>query len=553
MAMVRLGLPQPEPEHDMTESVGRYTLTLFRGYQSKPSVIDPEALPFDTVTHWLRGGDLPRHILRFESVRLRVPVITAMSRPLATALLVRVLARGECVIEDDDGRRWHVGPRLLLGLAARLVLDAARVPALLRGYRKRVAELAANEAGSRALEWDLGRPPLYITPVMAYGMQSGGIIGHTAGVLNVLDRITQRPIWVTTDEYDGVRADIERCKVEPSGRYADFAELPWFAFNDRVTAAIRLTLGARKPAFIYQRSFAGAIAGAEMALELAVPYVLEFNSSVVSFSRMWADPIRFEGIIRRVERTTLRLADLVVVVSEPLRDQVVGLGVSPTRVLVNPNGVDLHAYSPSVDGSRTRDRLGIRTDEFVIGFVGTFYLFHGLDVLVDAFATLLATRSGLRERLRLLLVGDGPLLQDVSERVARAGISDRVLLTGATTQSDGPAHMAACDVLTAPYIPNSDGSAFWGSPVKVFEYMAMGKPIVASQLGQITELLRHAETGILVEPGDANELAHVLGELADQPDICHRLGEAARAEAVTRHSWEAHTRRIVERLEAICG
>jgi glycosyltransferase involved in cell wall biosynthesis len=160
----------------------------------------------------------------------------------------------------------------------------------------------------------------------------------------------------------------------------------------------------------------------------------------------------------------------------------------------------------------------------------------------------MARRPEWRRAVRLLLIGDGLTRPEVERHLLDHGLGDLAVLTGSVPQEDGPAHLAACDVLVSPHVRNADGTPFFGSPTKVFEYMAMGKGLVASNLDQIGEVLRHGETALLVEPGDAEALAAGIERLlADEP-LARRLGEAARRAVLASHTWTEHTRRIVEAL-----
>jgi glycosyltransferase involved in cell wall biosynthesis len=125
-------------------------------------------------------------------------------------------------------------------------------------------------------------------------------------------------------------------------------------------------------------------------------------------------------------------------------------------------------------------------------------------------------------------------------------------LTGLVPQADGPTYLAACDILASPHVPNPDGSPFFGSPTKLFEYMAMGKGIVASCLEQIGEILQHDQTAWLVKPGDVEALQHGLQQLIEDQTLRLHLGQAARAEVVQKYSWQQHTRRIIEKLKERC-
>jgi glycosyltransferase involved in cell wall biosynthesis len=108
-------------------------------------------------------------------------------------------------------------------------------------------------------------------------------------------------------------------------------------------------------------------------------------------------------------------------------------------------------------------------------------------------------------------------------------------------------------MFVSPHIPNPDGTPFFGSPTKLFEYMAMGKGIVASDLEQIGEVLEHGATAWLVNPGDVESLTMGLKTLIDDEDLRYRLGLAARREAVAKYTWQEHTKKIIERLEEQYG
>jgi glycosyltransferase involved in cell wall biosynthesis len=127
------------------------------------------------------------------------------------------------------------------------------------------------------------------------------------------------------------------------------------------------------------------------------------------------------------------------------------------------------------------------------------------------------------------------------------------VLTGLVPQEEGPAHLAACDILASPHVANADGTPFFGSPTKLFEYMAMGKGIVASNLGQIGQVLEHNRTAWLVVPGDIDALVNGLEHLIDDETLRRTLGAEARREVVARYTWHEHTGRTIARLQEIVG
>lgn len=521
-----------------------------------PRPRDPDAgtivVPFPIVKQWLLSGRILGQIARYGRAELATHRIAHVSQPFPTALLVRSLSRGSAAFTDDAGERVELGAAALVRYGVLFARDLARIPGLLLGAVRRARALERRTAHLRSPELTLARPPLYLRADLQFGLRAGGSVGHVAGVLNALDRFAAPPVFVTPERVPTVREDVETHVVVPGPDFCGYEELPDVYFTGPLFEGALAALAGREPAFIYQRYAVFNMSGAELALERRVPLVLEYNGSEVWIARNWGRPLTHERLAHRIESALLRSAHLVVVVSRSIGDEVRERGVPDDRILVNPNGVDPERYSPSVSGAAVRRELGLEGRR-VLGFIGTFGRWHGAEILADAFAALLARRPEWRQDLRLLMVGDGPTRPEVERRLRAHGVANLALLTGSVPQEDGPAHLAACDVLVSPHAPNSDGSPFFGSPTKVFEYMAMGRAIVASNLGQIGEVLTHEETALLVEPGDAHAIAAACERLLAEPSLARRLGEAARARVLALHTWTEHTRRIVQALGRVVG
>jgi glycosyltransferase involved in cell wall biosynthesis len=258
--------------------------------------------------------------------------------------------------------------------------------------------------------------------------------------------------------------------------------------------------------------------------------------------------LKYEKLSERIELLNLRLADMIVVVSQPMKDELVRRRIDSEKILVNPNGVDPERYSPDVDGSFTRAQY-VLDGKTVIGFIGTFGKWHGAEILAETFGKLLHKYPGYHGRVKLLMIGDGITMPLVKENINKFAMRESCVLTGLIPQEDGPKYLAACDILVASHKPNPDGTPFFGSPTKLFEYMAMGKGIVASNLNQIGEVLKHDHTAWLVKPGDVESLMEGLRILIDDRVRRERLGQAARSEVVAKYTWKEHTRKIIEKLK----
>jgi glycosyltransferase involved in cell wall biosynthesis len=401
--------------------------------------------------------------------------------------------------------------------------------------------LLVTRASRRAAE---PRRMLYLRSQLWLGLQGGGSVAHTAGVVGALQAVGIEVHAVASDELAGVEAPTRIVRPECwfDGVLREAEELAYAVpFSLAVLRAAREV----RPDAIYQRHATFNCTGALVARLLGVPLVLEFNSSEVWKGRYWGG-LRLTGLAELAERINLRAADLVVVVSRAVRDQLLDGGLDPNKVLVNPNGVEPRRFRPDLGGNAVRSRLGLQWST-AIGFSGTFGVWHGVPTLAAALPRILVARP----HARALLIGDGPLRRLVEEALAREGLQSRVALTGLVPFADMPDYLAACDIVLSPHGRQADGGEFFGSPTKLYEYMASGRAIVASAVGQIAESLRDGKTALLVPPDDPDALCQAVLRLVDDAGLRTQLGSAARAEAERIHTWRGNADRLLEALRRL--
>ena len=400
---------------------------------------------------------------------------------------------------------------------------------------------------------------LYSRTHFWFGLKAGGSVGHTAGVLTGFSQLANVEVISNESLYgaDGLPCEL----VPPRGvRRSWLGELFYnFYFAPKLAAKI----AAFQPDFVYHRYNGFSFATARVCRRLGVPLVLEFNSSNIWTLPNWAGnslknrlslPIK-KLIVRYSEPFNLHAASLIVVVSKPLQEDLVARGIPNARILVNPNGVDTEKFTPIASEAVCQLRQGLKMpcDKIVVGFIGTFGPWHGTEVLAEAFGRLIQQYPTYREQILLLMIGDGVYMPRVKEILDKYQAVDATMLTGLIPHEQAPKYLASCDILVSPQIPNPDGTPFFGSPTKLFEYMAMGKGIIASDLDQIGEVLNHNHTAWLVEPGDVESLMHGLKILIDDQSIRARLGYAARVDVVANYTWRKHTDRVIEKLKELCG
>jgi glycosyltransferase involved in cell wall biosynthesis len=309
-------------------------------------------------------------------------------------------------------------------------------------------------------------------------------------------------------------------------------------YDHELLARLRRRFEQDRPDAIYERAALHATAGVALARELGIPHLLELNAPL-SLEQTTYRGTGFGKLASEAERWTLTRTHAVLAVSGTLGQYALSLGVEPHRVHVLPNGVDEGLFQPGPPDRVTRARWALDTGP-VLGFVGGLRPWHG----VEALPLLLARIRARHPRVRLVVVGDGPLLAELVSSLRQAGLLEHVVFTGSLPQDEVAALIRQFDVALAPYAEVDH--PFYFSPLKIFEYMACGIPPVAAGLGQIREVVRDGETGLLYPAGDDDAFAAACTRLLSDDDLRQRMGKAAAREVRGRYTWQRNAERVVE-------
>ncbi|MDZ4730695.1 MAG: glycosyltransferase family 4 protein [Xanthomonadales bacterium] len=388
-------------------------------------------------------------------------------------------------------------------------------------------------------------------------ISSGGSYGHTCFVAKELAALTERftcymPYRYTLLDGLGLRQTV----MHPPGHQGD--ELTILRGSRHCHTQLVPILSKNKPAYIYERICLGNYAGAQLSQELGIPYIVEYNGSEISMMRTFSvGGYVHENLYLLAEAAAFQQATVISVISEAVRDDVLKRGIDPRKVLVNPNGADLDIYKPANKEGKAalRRKLGFSDDDQVIAFTGTFGGWHGVDILADAIPEICRQAP----EARFLLIGDGNYKHLIDAQVRQHGLESRVHCTGRVPQQEGAYLLGAADIFVSPHNSHMVDSRFFGSPTKLFEYMAMGGGIVASDLEQIGEVLSPAfragalpsnvtevgnERAVLCKPGALDEFVAATLFLVRHPDIAATLGKNAREAVESEYSWVRHVERL---------
>ncbi len=297
--------------------------------------------------------------------------------------------------------------------------------------------------------------------------------------------------------------------------------------------------------FVYERYSLWSYSGMEYANSIGVPGVLEVNSPLIEEQSLYRGLVDKKQAVYVAERV-FNAAKIIIAVSKGVESYLHAFSCARKKVHVVPNGVNPNRFLKIKKHSQ-----GNSGNTFVVGFVGTLKPWHGLSVLVEAFMHLYQQVP----ESRLLIVGDGPEKNNTILALKEKNLLHAVEFTGAVSPSDIPSLLERMDVAVAPY-PEIEN--FYFSPLKVFEYMIAGLPVVASRIGQLKELIQDGVNGFLVPPGDPHALSTVLYRLKQNPDLINKVGKEARSCIVSNHTWDMVLDRIlvlggITNQQKICG
>jgi glycosyltransferase involved in cell wall biosynthesis len=317
-------------------------------------------------------------------------------------------------------------------------------------------------------------------------------------------------------------------------------ELGEVAYNVGEVHALTAAIAEFEPDIIYQRSNLYLLSGARVARRFGVPLIEEVNAPYY-LERREHGGIAWHGLANWAEHSAWNGADAVIAVTQVLADIVARRGVPKERLHVMPNGIDESLLSPSVVDPGAKARLGLEGFT-VLGFTGFVREWNGLEPVIDQLARPEA------QRWFLLVVGDGPARVALEERARTLGVAARVRFTGVLRRADIPTHVSAFDIALQP------AANPYASPLKLFEYLALGRSIVAPDQPNIREVLTADEDAILFDPASSEALSAAIRRLAEDEQLRERISTAARSTVQTKRlTWHNNASRVIGLASSLIG
>jgi glycosyltransferase involved in cell wall biosynthesis len=294
-----------------------------------------------------------------------------------------------------------------------------------------------------------------------------------------------------------------------------------------------------KPDVLYERCNLFLLAGVLLKRRLKIPMLLEVNSPLTD-ERLRHNGLGMPWLARWSERFVWRGADAVLPVTRVLGDIVQSEGVAPSRVLVVPNGINEAHFAQALSPAAAKARLGW-PDALVLGFTGFVRDWHGVDRVLHWLAS-----SAAPAHARLLVVGDGPARADLERLAGSLGLGERVRFTGVVARAEVPNFVAAFDIALQPAVTS------YASPLKLFEYLALAKAILAPRVPNIEEVLKDGHNALLFDVQDDTSFTTALTRLSLDPALRERLAvQAKHTIAGMGLTWQRNATRVVQRAHEL--
>lgn len=432
--------------------------------------------------------------------------------------------------------------------------------------RKQISQLLQSPVIPVTAQAKTDNHVLYLNANLWFGVKAGGSVGHIAGVINALDEKGFQVDYASVDASGMLAPSVSHLKIPAPAAFGIPSELNYYRFNRHAADFLSTHCGAKHWKYIYQRLSIANYTGVLLSRRHQIPLIIEYNGSEAWVAKNWGRPLKYHETAIQAEEVCLKHAQVIVTISQVLKEELIERGIPEAKIVCYPNCIDPHLFSPENHTKQAiahlRQKHGIAEDAMVCTFVGTFGQWHGVDMLAKTIRYLIETDKAWLDasKTRFLLVGDGGKMAEVKTILDEYLHSEYVTLTGLVPQKEAPLYLASSDILLSPHIDNTDGSRFFGSPTKLFEYMAMEKAIIASKVEQIGEVIQPAlqaqdgltgksvmdETGILFESGNVEAFANAIRWTVENREAQIQLGKNARQKALACYTWGHHVDAILD-------
>lgn len=360
-----------------------------------------------------------------------------------------------------------------------------------------------------------------VLPVILGGISSNGVVytHRKSRLKSFLKILIPKKVW----------RSLKDIKLQKMDRYAQ--------------ALLEEQIAIFKPDLIYERGTYLQISGVNAAIKFGIPHFMEFNAPYVDESEIFEGaPSFFKAKANKFERKQLESSTKIVVVSSALKEYFVKKHkINPEKFIITPNCVDPEKLKVDLSLKKTILEKYNLEDKVILGFVGAIFPHHGVDILIESFG--LIKREGELGNLKLLIVGGGEFLPGLKKLAAKLGISNDVVFTDSVIHSHVFSYIDIMDICVLP------NTGYYMSPIKIFEYGAMGKAVIAPKVAPVEDVLTHGYEGILISP-EVLSLKDAIEYLVRNPDDRKQIAQRFKVKVLENFVWTKMAYKILSQAFA---
>ncbi len=340
-----------------------------------------------------------------------------------------------------------------------------------------------------------------------------------SSIKTTIRNVMPSKIWETLKDYDLLRFD-KKAQIMVEDRIKEF-----------------------EPDFIFERANYIQLSGLNAAKKYGIPHFYEFNSPFIDQRKDLQGDAFTIGKAEKIEKQQLAETDCSFVVSSTLKNFFVKeYGIAEGKMKVLPNAIDPDKIkrTDALAQRNLREKLNLSEKDTVVGFVGSIFPWHGVDILINAFKRL----AGDKENLKLLVVGSGDILSKLKEQANQDGFSEKIIFTGRVQHEEVFPLIELMDITVLPK------SHWYGSPVKLFEYGALEKPIIATNNGPVNDIMVNGKDGLLIDE-NADALQSALKEMIGNLEHGKVMAKSFHQKILSNHTWQKNAERVIEISEKL--
>ncbi len=289
-----------------------------------------------------------------------------------------------------------------------------------------------------------------------------------------------------------------------------------------------------QPDFIYERYSNYGIAASYIAGKKGIPIILEANVPYYEYKKEW-EKVYFPLFLKWIERKVFEYVSHIIVVSTTLKKSVIQYGISENKITVMPNGVNSELFCPLGLKEKYKNKHKIQS-EIVLGFIGAVRRWHKMDELIETLHEI-----GLdKYNAKMLIIGECSFMDELKAYTKSLGEENNILFLGRLPHNKMPEYLEMIDIAISPF------AVKYSSPMKILEYMAMGKCVIAPDMENIRDIIKPDQTGLLFKPDDSIDLKNKLQLSLEDSSLRSSIAKAGYHDVITHFSWMKNAKWVIE-------